>query len=129
MRSAAVGDGAVVKICTPRSVVVVSSDAQRANLLNALLTDENDFAIIYVESFAGAYARVRDVRPALVIALLDSDDDADGCQMLSMLKIDRDTRDTPIETCVNWHDRFEFEPAVGYVARVTASQAVGLQMN
>jgi hypothetical protein len=111
------------------SVVVVSSDAQRANLLDALLTDENDFDIIYVESFAGAYARVRDVRPALVIALLDSDDDAAGCQMLSMLKIDRDTRDTPIETCVMWHDRFEFEPAVGHIARVTASQAVGLQMN
>ena len=94
---------------TLRSVVVVSSDAQRANLLDALLTDDNDFDAIFVESFVGAYARVRDVRPALVIALLDDDDTAAACQMLSMLKIDRDTRDTPVETCVMWHDLSDVE--------------------
>jgi len=71
-----------------RSVVAVSGDGQRAELLDALMVDENDYDVIFVESIAGGYSRIKELTPDLVIVCLETDDVA-ACQFLSMLKTDR----------------------------------------
>ena len=51
----------------------------------------------FVESTRHAYSQVKRVQPNLVILCVRIDD-ADGFQVLSMLKLDADTRDIPILT-------------------------------
>src|SRR5712671_5125770 len=72
-----------------RSLVAVSGERQRAELLDALLVDENEYDLIFVESVAGGYSRIKELTPDLVIVCLETEDVA-ACQLLSMLKTDRD---------------------------------------
>jgi hypothetical protein len=85
-----------------RKVVAVSTEAQRVRMLDGLLDDPGDDAVI-LESFEHAYARVRHERPDLVIVYLAIDDDA-VCRLLSMLAIDPETTAIPVET---WAERFD----------------------
>jgi hypothetical protein len=71
-----------------RTVVAVSDDALRSELLDALLAAESDYDIIVVESIPRAYSRIRELRPDLVVVFMDIDD-ANACQLLSMLEVDR----------------------------------------
>ena len=51
----------------------------------------------FVESSAHAYSQIKRVRPDLVILCVEIDD-AEGLNVLSMLKLDSDTRDIPVVT-------------------------------
>ena len=53
----------------PFSVVAVSNDALRPELLDRLLVDVNDCTVIVVESVARAYAKIRQVQPHVVVLL------------------------------------------------------------
>lgn len=55
------------------------------------------FDVVFVESTAHAYSRIKRVLPDLVILCVSSDDTA-GCQLLSMLALDSDTARIPVMT-------------------------------
>ena len=112
----------------PRSVVAVSGDPARPELLDALLMDANDYDIIFVESIERGYSRIKQVTPDLVIVFLEIDDVA-ACQLLSMLKIDSDTSDIPVVTGATAHEEGEFEDIVAWVNRDSSSQIIAIQMN
>jgi DNA-binding NarL/FixJ family response regulator len=83
---------------SPLSVIAVSNDALRPELLDRLLDDDTDCNVIVVESIERAYSRIRQLRPAAVVVFMNIDD-ADGCQLLSMLHIDRELRGMSVLSC------------------------------
>lgn len=84
--------------CPPRSVALVGRYAHQ-HLQDAMLTVA-DCDVVFVESIAHAYSKIKRVHPDLVIVCLSSDD-VDGCQVLSMLALDNDTAQIPVLTFVS----------------------------
>jgi PleD family two-component response regulator len=76
---------------SPSSVVAVSNDALRPELLARLFVDENDYDVIVVESIERAYSRIRQVQPTAVVVFMNIDD-VDACRLLSMLHLDHELR-------------------------------------
>ena len=82
---------------SPLSVIAVSNDALRPELLDRLLVDDNNCNVIVVESIERAYSRIRQVQPHIVVVFMNIDD-TDACQLLSMLHMDRGLRGTSVVT-------------------------------
>ena len=82
---------------TSQQVVVVSKQGQLNGLLETVL-DAGQYDVVFVESTEHAYSHIKRLTPHLVIVCLDIDD-LDGFQVLSMLKLDKDTKDIPVVTC------------------------------
>src|SRR5215510_2303384 len=87
---------AVLPGATTQKVVIVNGSPEVLELLETVL-DEGHYDVVFVESTRHAYSQVKRVQPNLVILCVQIDD-ADGFQVLSMLKLDADTRDIPILT-------------------------------
>ena len=83
---------------SPLSIMAVSNDALRPELLDRLLVDDNDFNVIVVESIERAYSRITQAQPDVVVVFMNIDD-ADACQLLSMLHSDRGLRGISVVTC------------------------------
>jgi hypothetical protein len=81
-----------------QSVVAVSGDPLREELLDALVTDENDFGAVVVESITHAYTRIKQLTPDVVIVFCEIDDTA-ACHLLSMLRNDVDLSGVLVVTC------------------------------
>ena len=111
-----------------RSVVAVSGDPQRAQLMDALLADVDLRDIVFVESIARGYSRIKQLAPDIVVVLL-GDDPAPACQLLSMLNLDRDTSDIPVVTWMTRHEETEFEELLGQLNQDWSSPSVAIQMN
>jgi CheY-like chemotaxis protein len=79
-----------------QNVVIVNGSPEAIELLESVL-DAGRYDVVFVESSAHAYSQIKRVRPHLVILCVRLDD-ADGLQVLSMLKLDEDTRDIPVLT-------------------------------
>jgi PleD family two-component response regulator len=79
-----------------QNVVIVNGNTQVMGLLESVL-DAGRYDVVFVESSAHAYSQIKRVRPHLVILCVRMND-ADGLQVLSMLKLDEDTRDIPVLT-------------------------------
>ena len=79
-----------------QKVVIVNGTAEVLGLLENAL-DAGHYDVVFVESSAHAYSQIKRVRPDLVILCVRVDD-GDGLQVLSMLKLDDDTRAIPILT-------------------------------
>ena len=82
---------------TSQQVVVVSKQSQLNGLLETVL-DAGQYDVVFVESTEHAYSHIKRLTPHLIIVCLDIDD-LDGFQVLSMLKLDADTKDIPVVTC------------------------------
>ena len=82
---------------TSQQVVVVSKQSQLNGLLESVL-DAGQYDVVFVESTEHAYTHIKRLNPHLIIVCLDIDD-LDGFQVLSMLKLDAETRDIPVVTC------------------------------
>ena len=78
-------------------VVVVSKEGQMTGLLETVL-DAGQYDVVFVESTDRAYSHIKRLSPNLIIVCLDIDD-IDGFQVLSMLKLDHETRGIPVVTC------------------------------
>ncbi len=87
---------AVLPGTTTQKVVIVNGSPEVLELLETVL-DEGHYDVVFVESTGHAYSQVKRVQPNLVILCVRIDD-ADGFQVLSMLKLDAETRDIPILT-------------------------------
>jgi CheY-like chemotaxis protein len=77
-------------------VVIVNGNAEILETLESVL-DAGHYDVVFVESSQHAYSQIKRVQPNLVILCVRIDD-ADGFQVLSMLKLDPGTRDIPVLT-------------------------------
>ena len=57
----------------------------------------HDYDVVFIESTAHAYSKIKRVLPDLVVMCL-SGDEAEGCQVLSMLALDTQTAGIPVLT-------------------------------
>src|SRR5438874_11370595 len=81
---------------TAQKVVIVNGSAEILELLENVL-DAGHYDVVFVESSEHAYSQIKRVQPNLVILCVRIDD-SDGFQVLSMLKLDDDTRSIPVLT-------------------------------
>lgn len=79
-----------------QKVVIVNGSTEILELLEKVL-DAGHYDIVFVESIEHSYSQIKRVRPDLVILCVRIED-MDGFQVLSMLKLDADTRDIPVLT-------------------------------
>jgi CheY-like chemotaxis protein len=78
-----------------RKVVIVGNTPNRRVL--ETVANAGNYDVVIVESTARAYSHIKRVVPTLVVMCVDVDD-PDGCQVLSMLKLDSATATIPIVT-------------------------------
>src|SRR3954471_20455360 len=81
---------------TAQNVVIVNGSPEMLEMLEAVL-DAGRYDVVFVESTAHAYSQIKRVQPNLVILCVRIDDQ-DGFQVLSMLKLDAETRGIPVLT-------------------------------
>src|SRR2546426_4105126 len=79
-----------------QKVVIVNGNAEILELLETVL-DAGHYDVVFVESNAHAYSQIKRVQPNLVILCVRIDD-MEGFQVLSMLKLDDETREIPVLT-------------------------------
>jgi PleD family two-component response regulator len=93
-----------------QKVVIVNGSSEILELLETVL-DAGHYDVVFVESSAHAYSQIKRVQPNLVILCVRIDE-ADGFQVLSMLKLDRETRDIPVLTYTTENDGQESDEEV-----------------
>ena len=76
-----------------QKVVIVNGSADMLEMLETVL-DAGHYDVVFVESSQHAYSQIKRVQPNLVILCVRTDD-ADGFQVLTMLKLDDDTSQNP----------------------------------
>src|SRR5579864_89764 len=88
-----------------QKVVIVNGSSEILELLETVL-DAGRYDVVFVESSQHAYSQIKRVQPNLVILCVQIDDPS-GFQVLSMLKLDDDTRDIPILTYTTEYEASE----------------------
>jgi PleD family two-component response regulator len=86
----------VVLMPAVQKVVIINGNAAILDMVETAL-DAGHYDVVFVESSRHAYSQIKRVQPNLVILCLNVDD-MDGFQVLSMLKLDDDTRSIPVLT-------------------------------
>ena len=81
---------------TIQKVVIVNGTTDMLELVETAL-DAGHYDVVFVESSAHAYSQIKRVQPNLVILCMRIEDAA-GFRVLSMLKLDNETRDIPVLT-------------------------------
>jgi PleD family two-component response regulator len=98
---------------TAQKVVIVNGGNEVPELLDTVL-DAGSYDVVFVEAIAHAYSQIKRVQPQLVILCVHMDD-VEGFRVLSMLKLDAETRSIPVMTYTiengNEPEDEEFEPA------------------
>ena len=79
-----------------QKVVIVNGSNEILELLETVL-DAGHYDVVFVESTEHAYSQIKRVQPNLVILCVHIQD-VDAFQVLSMLKLDDDTRNIPVLT-------------------------------
>jgi CheY-like chemotaxis protein len=79
-----------------QTVVIVNGSPDVLGLLETVL-DAGRYDVVFVESSDHAYSQIKRVMPHLVILCVQSER-LDGFEVLSMLKLDEETRAIPIMT-------------------------------
>src|ERR1700730_1369658 len=93
-----------------RKVVIINGRTDVLEVVAAVL-DAGSYDIVFVESHAHAYSQIKCVQPNLVI-LCVSIDDVDGFQVLSMMKLDDETRRIPVLTYMTELDGLETDQEI-----------------
>lgn len=81
---------------TTQRVVIINGSAEVLARLETVL-DAGHYDVVFLESTAHAYSQIKRVQPDIAILCVDADD-VDGLQVLSMLKLDQETRAIPVLT-------------------------------
>jgi PleD family two-component response regulator len=100
-----------------QKVVIVNGHAEILELLETVL-DAGHYDVVFVESSDHAYSQIKRVQPNLVILCVRIED-MDGFQVLSMLKLDAETRDIPVLTYTTEYEGQESEVEVPEPAEST----------
>jgi CheY-like chemotaxis protein len=97
-----------------QKVVVVNGNTEVLGMLETVL-DAGRYDMVFVESSDRAYSQIRKVLPNLVI-LCTRVDQLDGFQLLTMLKMDADTRSIPVVTCATENEGQDFDEVISQLA-------------
>ena len=97
-----------------QKVVVVNGNTEVLGMLEAVL-DAGRYDMVFVESGEHAYSQVKRVLPNLVI-LCTRIEELDGFQLLTMLKLDPETRDIPVLTYTTEYEGQDFDAAISQLA-------------
>ena len=95
---------------TAQKVVIVNGTPEILDLLESVL-DAGHYDVVFFESSHHAYSQIKRVQPNLVILCVRIAE-ADGFQVLSMLKLDDETRGIPVLTYTTEYDGQESEEEV-----------------
>ena len=87
---------------TAQKVVIVNGSPEMLETLETVL-DAGHYDVVFVESSEHAYSQIKRVQPNLVVLCVRTDE-ADGFQVLSMLKLDAETRGIPVLTYTSEHN-------------------------
>ena len=108
-------------VADAQKVVIVNGSPQVLEMIEAVL-DAGHYDIVFVESNDHAYSQIKRVQPNLVILCIRIDD-INGFQVLSMLKLDEETRGIPVLTYTTEYEgesseeEFEEDPEPKIFAR------------
>jgi PleD family two-component response regulator len=97
-----------------QKVVVVNGNTEVLGLLETVL-DAGRYDMVFVESGERAYSQIKKVLPNLVI-LCARIEDLNGFQLLTMLKLDDDTRHIPVLTYTTEYEGQDFDAAISQIA-------------
>src|ERR1043165_9555263 len=97
-----------------QKVVVVNGNTEVLGMLETVL-DAGRYDMVFVESGDRAYSQIKKVIPNLVI-LCTKIEEPDGFQLLTMLKLDSDTRDIPVLTYTTECEGQVFDEAISQLA-------------
>ena len=97
-----------------QKVVVVNGNTEVLGMLEAVL-DAGRYDMVFVESGNRAYSQIKRVLPNLVI-LCTKIEELDGFQLLTMLKLDSETRDIPVLTYTTEYEGQDFDAAISQLA-------------
>ena len=90
-----------------QKVVIVNGSTEILDLLETAL-EAGRHDVIFVESSDHAYSQIRRIQPNLVILCMRIED-PEGFQVLSMLKLDDETRSIPVLTYTTEYEGQESE--------------------
>ena len=112
-----------------QKVVIVNGSTDMLTLLETVL-DAGHYDVVFVESNEHAYSHIKRVQPNLVILCMRIED-RDGFQVLSMLKLDDETRRIPVVTYTTEYEGQEIEDDVPDASELEmfSSAKVALPMN
>ena len=79
-----------------QKVVIINGNTEIVDMLETVL-EAGHYDIVFVESTEHAYSQIKRVQPNLVILCVNIEEAA-GFRVLSMLSLDKDTRNIPILT-------------------------------
>jgi PleD family two-component response regulator len=97
-----------------QKVVVVNGNTEVLGMLETVL-DAGRYDMVFVESSDRAYSQIKKVLPNLVI-LCTRIEELDGFQLLTMLKLDDETKDIPVLTYTTEFEGQEFDAALSQLA-------------
>lgn len=102
-------------VITPvQKVVVVNGNTEVLGMLETVL-DAGRYDMVFVESGDRAYSQVKKVLPNLVI-LCARIEDLSGFQLLTMLKLDQETKNIPVLTYTTEYEGQDFDAAISQLA-------------
>lgn len=97
-----------------QKVVVVNGNTEVLGMLETVL-DAGRYDMVFVEPGDRAYSQIKRVLPQLVI-LCTRIDELAGFQLLTMLKLDPDTRHVPVLTYTTECEGQDFDEALAQLA-------------
>jgi CheY-like chemotaxis protein len=103
-----------IAVTPVQKVVVVNGNTEVLGMLEAVL-DAGRYDMVFVESGERAYSQIKQVLPNLVI-LCTRIEELNGFQLLTMLKLDPQTRDIPVLTYTTEYEGQDFETSVSQLA-------------
>ena len=106
-RPAPAASNVVAAATATQKVVIVNGSPEILELLETVL-EAGHYDVVFVESNEHAYSQIKRVQPHLVILCVRIDD-LEGFQVLSMLKLDQETRDIPVLTYTTEYEGQEDE--------------------
>ena len=97
-----------------QKVVVVNGNTEVLGMLETVL-EAGRYDMVFVESSDHAYSQIKRVLPNLVI-LCTRIEQLDGFQLLTMLKMDGETRRIPVLTYTTEHEGQDFDEVISQLA-------------
>ena len=115
-----------------QKVVVVDGNAEVLGMLEAVL-DAGRYDMVFVESSDHAYSQIKKVLPNLVIVCARIEQ-LESFQLLTMLKLDSETRDIPVLTYTTEYEGQDIDTATSRLAEddeefLPSRRPIALRMN
>ena len=107
-------DTNIVAATPVQKVVVVNGNTEVLGMLETVLV-AGRYDMVFVEAADRAYSQIKKVVPNLVI-LCTRIEELEGFQLLTMLKLDQETKNIPILTYTTEYEGQDFDSAISQLA-------------